>query len=65
MDQDALDIPGIRKRHGLTQQGLADLAGVNLSTVWRWENGNPPRGPAKAFLARLRDETPQSREEAA
>lgn len=56
MQSETLDIPAIRALHGLTQQGLADLAGVNLSTVWRWENGNPPKGTAKALLLRLRDE---------
>lgn len=61
MDQnEALDIPAIRAAHGLTQQGLADLAGVHLSTVWRWENGNPPKGTARALLARLRNEAPAS-----
>ncbi|WP_371335066.1 helix-turn-helix transcriptional regulator, partial [Salmonella enterica] len=32
-----LDIKQIRADRGLTQRELADLAGVNLSTVWRWE----------------------------
>lgn len=62
MENEALDIPAIRRTHNLTQQGLADLVGVNLSTVWRWENGYPPRGTAKAFLLRLRDEAPETAE---
>lgn len=48
-----LDIPAIRDAYGLTQQGLADVAGVNLSTVWRWENGNPPKGTARALLLKM------------
>lgn len=56
MQTEPLDIPAIRASHGLTQQGLADLAGVNLSTVWRWENGSPPRGTARALLMRLQTE---------
>jgi DNA-binding transcriptional regulator YiaG len=70
MQDEHLDIPAIRAEHGLTQQGLADLAGVNLSTVWRWENGSPPKGAARALLLRLRDESttpraPSHREDAA
>lgn len=59
MEHEQLDIPAIRAAHKLTQQGLADMAGVNLSTVWRWENGNPPKGAARALLLRLRDEAPE------
>lgn len=50
----ALDLPTIRKDLNLTQADLARLAGVNVSTVWRWENESvPTRGPARAFLDRL------------
>lgn len=59
MKERQLDIRAIRAAYGLTQQGLADMAGVNLSTVWRWENGKPPRGTALALLLRLRDEAPK------
>ncbi len=34
------DIRAERKRLGMTQQDLADLLEVALSTVWRWENTN-------------------------
>lgn len=61
MANEHLDIKSIRENHGLTQQGLADLAGVNLSTVWRWENGNAPKGAARALLLRLRDESPSEK----
>lgn len=54
MSEAQLDIPAIRKALSLTQSQLADMAGVNLSTVWRWENdGIPKRGPARALLDRL------------
>lgn len=57
MNATHLDIPAIRKALNLTQSQLADMAGVNLSTVWRWENdGVPKRGPARAFLDRLKVE---------
>lgn len=29
----------LRRKLGLTQQQLADKMRVNVSTVWRWENG--------------------------
>lgn len=54
MSEAQLDIPAIRKALSLTQSQLAEMAGVNLSTVWRWENdGIPKRGPARALLDRL------------
>lgn|GEM_PF-3236470 len=54
MNEAPLHIPTIRKALNLTQSQLADMAGVNLSTVWRWENeGIPKRGPARALLDRL------------
>ena len=57
MSETRLDIPAIRKALNLTQSQLADMAGVNLSTVWRWENdGVPKRGPARALLDRLKVE---------
>lgn len=55
MSEALLDIPAIRKALSLTQSQLADMAGVNLSTVWRWENdGVPKRGAARALLDRLK-----------
>lgn len=54
MCETTIDIPAIRKVLNLTQTQLAELAGVSISTVWRWENcGVPKRGPALAFLSRL------------
>lgn len=52
--QSELDLPKIRQCLGLTQADLARQAGVDVSTVWRWENdGVPSRGSARAFLDRL------------
>lgn len=65
MDETRIDIVAIRKAYRLTQQGLADKLGVNLSTVWRWENGQEPKGPVKALLARMRDEAPLPAQEPA
>lgn len=54
MMHDDLDIPAIRKTLGLTQADLAKRAGVNITTVWRWENNEvPKRGSARAFLDQL------------
>ncbi len=48
------DITRARKRRGMTQSELAEAAGVDLSTVWRWENKSPPsRGTAKVFVERF------------
>lgn len=48
------DLASIRAALGLTQAALAEQAGVDVATVWRWENeGIPKRGPAKAFIERL------------
>ncbi len=55
--RDQIDIPAIREKLGLTQVELASKAGVDVSTVWRWENdGVPKRGPARAFLERLAED---------
>ena len=52
-----LDVTAIRKTLALTQADLAKQAGVDVSTVWRWENeGVPSRGPARAFLDRLAED---------
>lgn len=53
----SIDLPGIRAKLGLTQAALAERAGVNITTVWRWENeGIPDKGPARAFLERLAED---------
>jgi transcriptional regulator with XRE-family HTH domain len=49
-----LNVKKIREAHGLTVQQLADMAGVNHSTAWRWESGAVEiRGMAYAFLSKL------------
>ncbi len=60
-----IDVKKIRADMGITQKELADLAGVNLSTVWRWENGSPPRGPALRFLENLGASSPKEKDAAA
>ncbi|WP_352572967.1 helix-turn-helix domain-containing protein [Mesorhizobium australicum] len=65
MGTEDLDVKAIRARLGLTQQGLADALGVNLSTVWRWENGQPPRGAARTLLAQMEPTPATSAERAA
>jgi DNA-binding transcriptional regulator YiaG len=62
----APDIPAIRKTLGLTQADLAKQAGVDVSTVWRWENeGVPERGLARAFLDRLASDAAKAKARAA
>ncbi|KAB2725430.1 helix-turn-helix transcriptional regulator [Brucella intermedia] len=61
MENANIDLPAIRRILKLTQTQLAEMAGVNLSTVWRWENeGVPTRGPAKAFIDRLASDATKS-----
>ena len=56
----ALDLKDLRKKLNLTQAQLAEKVGVNLATVWRWENeGIPSRGPARAYLSKLAEEAAQ------
>lgn len=61
-----IHLPTIRADLGITQAELALRAGVNITTVWRWENeGIPSKGPARAFLERLADDAARSRAGAA
>lgn len=56
----ALDLKALRKSLNLTQAQLAEKVGVNLATVWRWENeGIPSRGSARAYLLKLAEEAAQ------
>lgn len=51
---DALDLSAARKRLGMTQSELASRWGVDLATIWRWENrGVPQRGAAKTLAETL------------
>ncbi|MEO8288904.1 MAG: helix-turn-helix transcriptional regulator [Chloroflexota bacterium] len=47
----------MRKRRGLSQRALAEVAGVHQTTIRNWENRSKPpnnRVPLKAIAARLR-----------
>jgi transcriptional regulator with XRE-family HTH domain len=56
----AFDLKNLRKKLNLTQAQLAEKVGVNLATVWRWENeGIPSRGSARAYLHKLAEEVAQ------
>lgn len=56
----AFDLKTLRKKLNLTQSQLAEKIGVNLATVWRWENeGIPQRGTARAYLDQLAKEVAQ------
>ena len=59
MDTTEIDVKAIRRAYGWTQPDLAGRMGVNLSTVWRWENGQAPRGSARVLLEKLREEAPK------
>lgn len=57
-----IHLPTIRADLGLTQAKLAEQAGVNITTVWRWENeGIPEKGPARAFLERLAEDAERAK----
>ncbi|MER8846017.1 helix-turn-helix domain-containing protein [Mesorhizobium australicum] len=48
-----IDVRAIRAKLGLTQAQLGEAVGVDQSTVSNWENGMPPRGPARKVLQTL------------
>lgn len=50
----SINVQDVRNRLKWSRARLAEEAGVDVSTVGRWETeGVPERGPAKAFLERL------------
>jgi len=49
----------IRKSRNWSQKKLAEYIGVNQSTVSRWENGIPLRGPALKILQSLLEDIPR------
>ena len=51
--KDDLDVKALRARLKLTQAQLGEAVGVDQSTVSNWENGSPPRGPARKLLVKL------------
>jgi putative transcriptional regulator len=49
-----IDVPGIRKRTGLSQSAFAVSIGVPVATLRNWEQGRRnPDGPARVLLAML------------
>lgn len=49
-----VNLKKVREQLGLERKDVAEMAGVDLSTICRWENGGvPSRGAAKAFVDRL------------
>jgi DNA-binding transcriptional regulator YiaG len=60
----ARDVAELRKGLGKTQGEFADMLGVQLNSVWRWENGYPIHPAYERLLldlrARTADVVPQS-----
>ncbi|MDX7953455.1 helix-turn-helix domain-containing protein [Lichenihabitans sp. Uapishka_5] len=51
---EAIDVPAVRKRTGLSQGAFAGRIGVSLGTLRNWEQGRRgPEGPARVLLAML------------
>ncbi len=48
-------VSGLRRRHGLSQEALANLAGVSVTTVQNWENPQSRKAIAPHNQDRLRD----------
>lgn len=44
---------------GLTREDVAAQLSVSLSTVWRWERGQEPRGRDLLALAKLLQRSPE------
>ena len=45
-------IRAYRAKHGLTLEQFGELAGVQRSAVWKYENGIPPSGRTAAKIER-------------
>lgn len=58
MENSITTLKARRKALGLSQAELAELIGVNLQTVWRWERGRiePHRVTLRAWVAALEAE---------
>ena len=46
-------VRSLREAAGLNQTMFSLRVGVSVSTIYRWESQNPPRGPVLARLAEL------------
>ena len=54
----ARKITALREELGLSKAALARQIGVNVNTLWRWEQGDrKPHGPYRKLLADLCRET--------
>ncbi|WP_027849271.1 NadS family protein [Marinospirillum minutulum] len=54
---DAIEVKGIRKATGLTQDAFARHIGIEVATLRNWEQGRrEPTGPAKALLTALKND---------
>lgn len=61
-----IDLVSVRSALGMTRAALADEAGVDVSTISRWETkGIPKRGSARALINRLAAQAAQVAEAAA
>ena len=49
-----INLKKVREQLGLKRRELAEMAGVDLSTICRWElNGVPKGGLARVFIEQL------------
>lgn len=55
MNDDRIDVAALRGALDWTQQQLADYCDTDRSTVSKWENEPPTKGPALILLRQLRD----------
>jgi putative transcriptional regulator len=51
VEQESLDVKGIREGYKLSQEGFATLLGISVKTLRNWEQGRrAPVGPARVLL---------------
>lgn len=55
MNTEPISVAALRDRLGWTQNRLAEFCGVDRSTVSKWENEPPTKGPALILLRQLAD----------
>jgi putative transcriptional regulator len=61
---EAVDVAGIRRRLGFTQEVFAVRFGFSIKNIRNWEQGSrQPEGPARAYLTVI-DRAPQAVETA-
>ncbi len=60
------DLATARRALDLTQSQLAEKWGVNVATIWRWENEQiPDRGPGRALIVQIIAEAKAAKSERA